>query len=259
MRRLIVRLLCGWLVCAGVQAQPAGKSLNLEPGARIGVLYLLAEDLTHYHVGFTMFGNHWKQYAVGWPVRERFERQLTDGIAARGYVAVTVAPSEVVMAERARTFGASTTFGAPGFSRAAVEEYRRLAAAEDLVALVVVAPSLDNTLTTAGSFFEMETWNLPDAISDWGVSTTSRSGRTKPIVFNKSNLMLLDMRPERPRKVKQVWGDNDTMKWRHYEWPEDMQELAPGAFDGARPILESMVDRQIAALLDALQPPTSPP
>lgn len=251
--RCIAILLLALATGGSIAADPP-KQLQLDREARVGFLYLLENRLTHYHVGSMVSGNQYRMLEVDWPVRERFEKPILEAIAQRGYIAVPVAASEAALADRLNIFAKSGMVTGPGMSKLALEEYRRVAAAENLAALVVVAPFGTDTVMSAGSFMTRLTWTFPDLAADWGVGTRGKHGKSNPFVFNLSQLLLLDVRSGIPLEVGTVNGAGDAVKWGNANWPEDMRTAPAESFVGARPVLEAMIDREVNSFLRYIAP-----
>lgn len=254
LKRTIVALI-GVISLAAATAKD-GPPLALAPKARIGIINLMADDLTHYHVGTTIFNNGLQTYPVGWALREQVTQSALSDVNQLGYAGVVVAPTPTLTASREKIYGEDGPGLFLGLTKKAGRELTDLARAESLDALVVIATQRLNFFTSSGSFMTAKQTTLPDNISDWGVATRANFlGKAKPLVFNASIVLLIDVRGDAATLVRVVRGSQDTMEWPDFPWPSKDQPATVETFAGARPILEGMFRRQVATAMTGLTSP----
>lgn len=254
LRRVLVALTgVIWIGAAVARDRPP---LALEPGARIGVINLMVDDLTHYHIGTTVFSNGLQTYPVDWALRDHVTQTILSAVSELGYAEVLVSPTPTLTKSREEIYGEGGPGIFLGLTKTARKELIDVASAENLDGVVVVATERSNFFMSGGSFMTAKQTTLPDYISNWGIATrTSLLGKAKPLVFNASVMLLVDVGSGEATLVRVVRGSQDTMEWRDFDWPSKDQPATAEDFAGARPILEGMFNRQVAKVLKDFAPP----
>jgi hypothetical protein len=244
------------VVSAGAAVAKDKPPLTLEPEARIGIVNLMADDVTHYHVGTTIFNNGLHTYPVDWALRERVTQDIVSGVSQLGYSAVVISPTAALVESREKIYGEGGPGLFLGLTKTGQKELIEVARTENLHGLVVIATERSNFFMSSGSFMTAKQTTLPDYISDWGVATRANFlGKAKPLVFNASVALLIDVRGDSATLIRVVRGSQDTMEWPDFPWPTKDQSATAENFVGARPIIEGMFSRQVAEILTGLARP----
>lgn len=254
LKRALVALI--GVVSIGAAVAKDRPPLALEPGARIGIINVMSDELTHYHIGTTIFNNGLQTYPVDWALRDHVTQSILRAVIQLGYAGVLVSPTPTLTESRARIYGDDGPGLVLGLTKIARKELIDVAREEDLDGVVVIATERTNFFMSSGTFMTAKQTTLPDQIDDWGVATRANLlGKAKPLVFNASVVLLVDVRGDEATLVRVVRGSQDTMEWHDFEWPSRDQPATAENFAAARPILEGMFNRQVAKVLTGLAPP----
>lgn len=244
------------VVWVGAAVAKDKSPLALEPEARIGIINLMADDVTHYHIGTTIFNNGLRTYPVDWALREHVTLDVLRAVSQLGYSGVVIPPTQTLTESREKIYGEGGPGLFLGITKTASKELIDVSRTADLDGLVVIATERLNFFMSSGSFMTAKQTTLPDYISDWGVATRANFlGKAKPLVFNASVALLIDVRGDAATLVRVVRGSQDTMEWPDFPWPSKEQPATAETFAGARPIVEGMFSRQVAGVLTGLAPP----
>jgi hypothetical protein len=246
-RFLAAGLLAVGLVLASNDA--AADDLSLPAGSRIGIIAMMPTDVTHYHVGKTPQGSFMRTYRVAWPVAELIDDPLAAQLKSAGFEPVFLDPSEVLR-RQARPW----IIMAPQSARmpnAAMEEFQRILVAENLKALIVVAPGPNaNPESVSGNRLR----KLPVYVQGWGFSTSDEpTGIAKPVVFNLVQMLLFGTTGVNAELAFREWGGGFVYEWANFDPGSDLKTLQPEEIDKFRPVVSDVIQRQIGRLMPHLK------
>lgn len=212
---------CG--IAWGADAPPA-----VPAGARVGVIDIVSNEITHYHVGKSETSNFLRTYRGRWSPADIIDSPLITALTAAGYQPVAVAATDALLEDRESI---TKKPKASKLSRGTMKELGRILADQNLGALILAAPG-------ANSEPEFDPRNrmsrLPSAMQGFGFSTSDEpDGVTKPAVFDFTQLIVVAKTADGPALLVRDWGGN-----RLYDWP---------GFDPAGN-LKSLSDDQVAPL-----------
>jgi hypothetical protein len=235
-------LAVGWVL---VSNDAAADDLSLPAGARIGIIAMLPTDVTHYHVGRNPQGSFMRTYRVAWPVAELIDDPLAAQVKGAGFEPVFLDPSELL-----RRQARSWIIMAPQSARmpnAAMEEIQRIISAENLAALIVVAPGPNaNPESVSGNRLR----KLPVYVQGWGFSTSDEpNGVAKPVVFNLVQMLLFGTTGASAELAFREWGGGYVYEWANFDPGTDLKTLSPEEIDKFRPVVSDVIQRQIGRLM----------
>ena len=239
-----------WLVGAiiGVVASPlafaAGESA-LPAGARIGIIVMLPTDVTHYHVGKAPSGSFMRTYRVTWPASEVVDDPLAGQLKSSGFEPVFLDPSELLRRQQ-RAWIVTTPLAAK-VPNAAMDEIQRIIAAENLKALIIVAPGPNvNPEAVQGNRLR----KLPSYVQGWGFSTSDEAnGTTKPVIFNLTQMLFFGGTGNSVELAFREWGGNYVYEWTNFDPGADLKALPQAEIDKFRPVIADVLLRQMARLM----------
>ena len=249
----MLRVWGGWLAFLWLLSAPlAAKDftpLALARGARIGVIDVLAQEVTHYHNAKAIKDTALHTQAVDWSVSNMLLGALKDRAAQMGLVLVPLPMSEELEHARESCF-LNGNFNKSSLPRDCVGAFRDLGAEERVSAVIVLAPGLNNSVH-AGSTRRKE---LPEYVRGWSVITgDGASPDGKPVLFSMTELLLVTPSSEGPLLRAREWGGNYVLEWSDYVPPADPKELPPGGLAQLQPLFAAILARQAARLLDQIQ------
>jgi hypothetical protein len=119
-------------------------------------------------------------------------------------------------------------------------------------ALIVVAPGPNvSPETVEGNRMK----KLPEYIQGWGFTTSDEpAGLTKPVVFNLTQMLLVQKTTEGVRLEHREWGGTYVYEWPNFTVPPDVKALPDTEVAKLRPVITDVMKRQIARLVPHLQP-----
>ena len=246
------RLLATGILAVGfvlVSSDALADDLALPAGSRIGIIVMMPTDVTHYHVGKNPQGSFMRTYRVTWPVAELVDDPLAAQIKSAGFEPVFLDPSEVL-----RKQARSWIVMAPQAARmpnAAMEEIQRITTAENLKALVIVAPGPNaNPESVAGNRLR----KLPVYVQGWGFSTSDEpNGIAKPVVFNLVQMLLFGTSGKSLELAFREWGGGFVYEWANFDPGADLKTLPAEEIDKFRPVVSDVLQRQIGRLMPHLK------
>jgi hypothetical protein len=236
---------CVLVIGAGFNSLVFGADLSLPVGARVGIIVMMPTDVTHYHVGKSPSASFMRMYRVVWPASEVIDDPLAGQIKGAGFEPVFLDPSEVLR-RQARSWIIMTTTAAK-LPNAAIEEFDRILTAENLQALILVAPGPNaNPESVAGNRLR----KLPAYVQGWGFSTSDDAGGiTKPVVFNLTQMLLIG-KPNRTTELEfREWGGGFVYEWANFDPGVDLKALPQSELDKFRPVISDVLQRQMSRLM----------
>ena len=117
----------------------AADPLALPGGSRVGIIDMMRDDLTHFHVGKSRVTSFMRTYPIGWPVAEVVDDPIPVMLTGLGLQPVFLDPPKLLWRQRQSWIVSDPR--ADELPRDAEEEIGRLLEAENLQALVIVAPA----------------------------------------------------------------------------------------------------------------------
>jgi hypothetical protein len=237
-----------WLLSAPLAAKDF-TPLALPRGARIGVVNVLAPEVTHFHAARSIKDTALHTELVDWSVSNMLNDALKDRAAQMGLVLVPLALTDELDRSRESCF-LNGNFNKSALPKECVGPFESLGAAERVSAIIVLAPGLNNS-SHAGSTRRKE---LPEYVRGWGVITgEGASPDGKPAVFSMTELLLVAPSSEGPLIRAREWGGNYMLEWTDYVPPANVKELAPASYAQLKPLLAAILSRQTERLLEQIQ------
>jgi len=239
-------LAVGWIF---ISSDVVAEDLSVPAGSRIGIIVMMPTDVTHYHVGKNPQGSFMRTYRVQWPVAELVDDPLAMQLKSAGLEPVFLDPSDLLK-RQVRSWIVMTSQAAR-MPNAAMEEVQRVITAENLKALIVVAPGPNaNPESVAGNRLR----KLPVYVQGWGFSTSDEpNGVEKPVVFNLVQMLLFGMSGTNPTLVFREWGGGFVYEWANFDPGPDVKALPPEEIDKFRPVISGVLQRQIGRLMPHLK------
>ncbi len=221
------------------------NDLALPAGARVGIVVMMPTDITHYHVGKSPSASFMRTYRVMWPASEVVDDPLAAQLQSAGFEPVFLDPSEQLRRQRQAWIVSSVQ--ATKLAKAAMEELERITMAENLQALIIVAPgSNNNPESVQGNRLR----KLPAYVQGWGFSTSDDSGgTTKPVVFNLTQMLLFGRSGDDVGMEFREWGGGFVYEWTNFEPGADLKTLPQSEIDKFRPVIADVLLRQMARLM----------
>jgi hypothetical protein len=246
------RLLTAGVLAVGlifVSSDVVADDLVLPAGSRVGIIVMMSTDVTHYHVGKTPQGSFMRTYRVPWPASEMVDDPLAAQIKSAGLEPVFLDPSELLR-RQARSWIVMTSQAAR-LPSAAMEEIQRIITAENLKALVVVAPGPNaNPESVSGNRLR----RLPVYVQGWGFSTSDEpNGVEKPVVFNLVQMLMFGTSGTNTELAFREWGGGFVYEWVNFDPGVDLKALSAEEIDKFRPVISDVIQRQIGRLMPHLK------
>jgi hypothetical protein len=191
--------------------------LLLHKGARVGIVNLMDAEITHFHTGKVLAESFFKTQLVNWQVDAMLSEAISPHLTQLELVPVTMGASDTLMRNRDAEFVDNSV--AKGLPRDVARQFAQLAASEHLDALLVLAPSLNNSSQAGGAIRK----GLPDYLRGWGF-VTSDTGEA-PSLFNMTQVLLIGVTPEGATLHARDWGGGNTEPWVDYAAPANLKQV----------------------------------
>jgi hypothetical protein len=234
------------LVAAGAQAAKPPPSLQLAPGARVGVVNLLSAEVTHYHASRQLQDSFLKTYPVRWPLPGMLLGAVRERLTQLGLSAVPVPPGEELNRARESCFLDAAL--ARGLPKECGPPFAHLAAAEHLDALIVLGPGR-NDATHAGSARHR---GLPEYLRGWCFVSGEGAGQGAPLLLNLTELLLIGADRRGVQLFDREWG-GDGPAWTGYQPPPDPKVITEAQLTELQGLFAETLRAQAGALLTHLE------
>src|SRR4051794_14908185 len=191
------------LLVAGSFAAPLALAkdptqLLIHKGARVGVVNMMDAEVTHFHTSKVLAQSFFKTQLVNWQVDSMLSDAVMQRLTQLELVPVPMGASEDLMRNRDEFFVNNSV--AKGLPRDVAKQFAQLAATENLEALIVLAPGLNNS-SQAGNLVRR---GLPDYLRGWGFVTGDTN--EKPALFNMTQVLLISTTPSGSVLNAREWG-----------------------------------------------------
>jgi hypothetical protein len=225
---------CGIAWGADAPAIPAG--------ARIGIIDIVTNDVTHFHVGRAEVNSFMRTYRGDWVAEDLIDYPLTASLKGAGFEPLLVETSDVLRKERQSWFIQKPQ--AKKLSGACLKELGRIMTELKLGALIVVAPGANSE----PEYVEGDRWSaLPRTLQGFGFSTSDQpNGITKPAVFDFTQMVVVANTDDGARLVVRDWGGNLLHDWPGFAPGADLKALSGAQLAPLRPVLAEAMKQRIA-------------
>ena len=249
----MLRIWGGWLAFLWVLSAPLAARdltpLTLARGARVGVVSVLAPELTHYHAAKAIRDTALHTEPVDWSVSNMLMDALKDRAAQLGLVLVPLPLTEALDRARESCF-LNGNFNKSTLPKECVGPFEGLGLAEQVAAVIVLAPGLNNSVH-AGSTRRKE---LPEYMRGWAVITgEGASADGKPTLYSMTEMLLVTPSSDTPLLRAREWGGNYMMEWTDYVAPANPKDLPPQSLTQLQPLFAAILSHQSGRLLDQIQ------
>lgn len=240
----------GWLLLAAGVTSAEDLALAVPAGGRIGIIDMMAPDVTHFHVGATPVKSFLRTYRASWSIADVIDEPLIWSLTNAGLEPVSIQASELLRRQKQSWIVQNPL--AQKLPRGCLEELGRVITEERLSALLIIAPGPNvSPESVEGNRLK----KLPEYIQGWGFSTSDEpGGLTKPVVFNLTQILLVGKTTDGVRLEHREWGGNYVYEWADFTLPADIKTLPDVEIAKLRPVVTDVMKRQIARVVPQLQP-----
>jgi hypothetical protein len=240
------------LLLAGVAGNAVATELALAipKGGRIGIIDMVRPEVAHFHVGATQVKSFLRTYRAPWSVADVIDQPLMQSLTSAGLQPVPLAPTERLTREKQSWIVSKPT--ADGLSRGCLKELERVIEDGRLSALIIVAPGQNvSPENVEGDRLE----KIPEYVRGWGFSTSDDDqGRTKPVVFNLTQMLLVIKTTDGIRLEHREWGGTHEYDWPNYVPAANFKAMSTADIAKLRPVIADVMKREIARLVPFLRP-----
>jgi len=216
----VVFAACLLLACSMASPLAVAKDptqLLLHKGARIGIVNMLDAEITHFHTTKVLTESFYKTHGVNWQVDSMLTEAVSPRLTQLELVPVTMGASDALMRDREEHFVNNSV--AKGLPREVARQFAQLAASERLDALLVLAPSLNNSSQASGAIRK----GVPDYLRGWGF-VTGDTGAV-PSLFNMTQVLLIGVTSDGATLNAREWGGNYTEQWADFVAPANPKQM----------------------------------
>jgi hypothetical protein len=238
------------VVAASSSATAEEMPLAISKGGRIGIIDMMTPDVTHFHIGATPVKSFLRTYRAAWSVADVIDEPLIWSLTNIGLEPVSLQASELLRRQKQSWIMSNPQ--KTKLARGCLEELQRVMSEESLSALILIAPGPNsNPESVEGNRLK----KLPDYIQGWGFSTSDEiDGITKPVVFNLTQILVVQKTTEGVRLEHREWGGSYVYEWANFAPPADLKALPDGEVAKLKPVIADVMKRQIARVTPQLQP-----
>ena len=247
-RRLAWALACiaSCAAAAAVAAKPESP-LELNRGARIGLVSLLDAEVTHFHAAAQVMASSLKTLAVPWRADLMLVQGLQGSLLELNLVPVPLPPGDALSGLREECF-LDANLEKP-LTKPCAAAYTALAAAQHLDAIIVLGPGLNNALHADGTRRK----ELPDYLRGWCVLTDGRTPAAAPTLLNLSEMLIIANTPQGAVLAAREWGGASSSVWVNFTALPDPKQLSDAQLEQLQPQFAALVRGQSQRLLAVLR------
>ena len=239
--------LCAALLGAIPATLPAARpppALALPAGARVGIVNLLDPEVTHFHASRQIENSFLKTYTVNWSVSAMLLGAVKDRLGQLGLTVVPLAASDALRRARESCFLDASL--AKGLPKECGQLYVQLAAAQDLMAIIVLGPGRNDSAHAGGTRHK----DLPEYLRGWCFVTGGPD--PLPVLLNQTELLLVGVSASKAELIGRAWGGGGK-SWTGYQAPPDLKAFSVQQLDQLQPLYAAMLQQQADAALAPLQ------
>jgi hypothetical protein len=248
-RGMAQALWLGWALAGMSLAAKPTPPLELQHGARIGLVSLLDAEITHYHAAVKLTGSSVKTQPVSWRVDLMFTEAVQTALSGLGLVAVALPPGDALRSAREACF-LDANPNKP-LTKECAAPYGELARSQHLDAIIVLGPGLNNP-THAEATRRKE---LPEYLRGFCVLTDGKPGAGAPTLLNFSELLLIANTPQGAVLAAREWGGAASSVWIGYTPAADPRQLSDAQVEQLQPQFAALLRGQEERLLTHLSVP----
>ena len=231
----IVLIACLVSLCG--HAWAADAPATIKPGGRVGIIELVTNDVTHFHVGRSEVTNYMRTYRGNWGAADLIDVPLMNALADAGFQPVAVEASEELRAEKQSWIIQKPQ--ANKLSRACLKELGRIMVDVKLAGLIVVAPGANSDPDFMWS-------RLPKTLQGFGLMTSDEpNGVTKATVFDFTQFAVVANTADGAELVLRDWGANLPYDWPAFDSGVNLKALTNGQLAQIRVVLEDALKKRI--------------
>jgi hypothetical protein len=240
-----------WMLAGVLPAVPALAASNAAPvqlpaGARVGVVNLLDAEVTHFHSSRNLKESYLKTYPVNWPVGGMLSDAVRERLTELNIVPVPLAPTDALNRAREPCFLNANL--AKALSKECAAPYAQMAAAERLVALIVLGPGLNDSNHAQGTRRK----DLPEYLRGWCIVSGAPDAVGAPRLLNLTELVLVVVTDKGPVLADREWGGAFTQTWTGFDAATDLKAIPERQLDQLRPLFAALLGQQSGGLLGHL-------
>jgi len=240
----VVLLIC-LAACGLAGVASAADSAPLPAGARVGIVDLVTNDVTHYHLGKSELTRFMRTYRAGWDAAELIDDPLMTALMGAGFQPQFIKASEALLRERDDWIVHNPRAGK--LPRGAMKELGRLMTEQNLAALIVVAPGANNEpeFDARGRLTA-----LPRTLQGFGFATSDEpDGIKKPAIFDFTQFVVVASTGDGARFVTRDWGGNKLYDWTTFDPGENFKTLTGAQLAPMKPVLAEAIKTRITTRL----------
>ncbi len=227
-------------LCAAA-APPPGAQVSA--GERIGIVNLVDAEVTHFHAARRVQDSYLKTYPVSWPVGGMLSEAVRERLAALSLSGVPLAPGAALLRAREACF-LDANFEKP-LAKECAATYQELAAREQLAALIVLGPGLND----AGHAQATRRKELPEYLRGFSLASAEAGA---PVLLNLTELVLIAITPKGAVLAGRVWGGATSAPAPALAAPLDLKVLTDAELNSLQPLYGTLLDAQASLLLTHL-------
>jgi hypothetical protein len=239
--------LTAWLLLAGSLVGPLAIAKNPTPlvlhkGARVGVINMMDAEVTHFHDSKVLTQSFFKTYLVGWQVEAMLNEAVTQRLTELGLVVAPMGASDSLMRNRDEYFVNNSV--AKKLPREVARQFAQLAASEQIEALIVLAPGVNES--SQGPVRK----GLPENIRGWGFLTNDSNG--PPTLFNITQVLLIGIEAGNAALNAREWGSGYSDEWVNHAPPAEPKRIPPDELNKLQPLFNRILAQQVGHVLDSV-------
>jgi len=223
-----------------VRADKPSPGLKVAGGARIAVINLLDAEVTYFHAAHRLQDSFLKTYPVSWSAGAMLQEALQERLTQLGLTPVPLPPGDALSHAREICFLEPNL--AKGLPKDCAAIYAQFAAREEVAALIVLGPGL-NDGDHAGSSRRKD---LPDYLRGWCVVTAE--GGAPPTLLNLTELLLIGPGAKGAVLVEREWGGALNGPASGFTPPADVKSLSEAQLAPLQGQFAALLRQQAAAL-----------
>jgi len=231
----------GVLVACLVSLCGSAWAATIPAGGRIGIIDMVTNDVTHFHIGKSEATSFMRTYRGNWVAADLIDDPLIASLNSAGFQPVSVPISDTLRKERQSWIVEKPR--SDRLPRGCMKELARIMKEQNLGGLIIVAAGANSE----PEYVDGDRYSrLPGTLQGFGFSTSDLPFcTTRACIFDFTQIILIAKDGDGAELVARDWCGNRVYEWPNFDPGPNPKQLTPDLIAEVRPVLEYAMKKRI--------------
>ena len=234
----VVLIACLVGLCGGAWAAAAP---TIPAGGRVGIIDMVTNDITHFHIGRAEANSFMRTYRANWVAAYLIDDPLIASLNAAGFQPVAIAASDALRKDKRSWIIEKPR--SDRLPRGCMKELARIMKEQNLAALIVVAPGANSE----PEYVDGDRYSrLPGTLEGLGFSTSDLPiGTTRAGIHDFTQMVVVAKDGDGAELVARDWGGNRVYDWPGFDPGPNPKQLPEDVIAQLRPVFAEALKKRI--------------